>query len=463
MNKLHQSLRWMVLTIITFTAGANAFAQDDLYYDPATDVRPTTSRDDYGREESNVTRRYNDDDEYYEEDDYAYEYSSRIRRFHRPGTVVDYYDPYYVDLWNYDPFFMPGTTIYTYGFNDYWSWRRWRRYQRFNNWGAWNSWNTGWGVGWNSWGWNSCNVGWNSWNNPWVFNNYYYDPYWTWNGFNPYYCNNNVWVNNNYYYNNNNNGWNGGGNGGGYQPKTYTGTRRHGTTNSGFARINSGSTRMVAVDEKAPSIDLRRTGATQVGSNRTRETEATDRVNSRGGSNPTTPSRRPTDGVRDNTTTRGEQKNDRVEDRNGRSGTEPATRTGREKSERRPDETRPSRETERRPAETRPNRETERRPAETRPNRGNEERSERPSRNSGVEERSNRPSREAESRPSRTQERSERPSRSNDGGGRSMDNGGSRGGSERSSGGSNSGGGGRGGDSGGSRGGSSGGGRGGRG
>jgi hypothetical protein len=30
------------------------------------------------------------------------------RRFHRPSFGIDYYDPFYVDLYHYDPFFFSG-------------------------------------------------------------------------------------------------------------------------------------------------------------------------------------------------------------------------------------------------------------------------------------------------------------------------------------------------------------------
>jgi len=140
MKQKNNALLWMLLAFFTLALTAPAQAQDDLYYDPATDktVTPTNNNnDDYREEGSNVTRRYNGDDQYSDEDDYAYEYSSRIRRFHRPTQVIDYYDPYYVDLYNYDPYFLPGTTIYTYGYNDYWTWRRWQRWNRWNRWKCW--------------------------------------------------------------------------------------------------------------------------------------------------------------------------------------------------------------------------------------------------------------------------------------------------------------------------------------
>ena len=256
MKQKNNSLLWMLLACFTLAPSAPALAQDDLYYDPATDqqVSPNTDNGDTYEEGSNVTRRYNnDDDEYHDEDDYAYEYSSRIRRFHRPTRVIDYYDPYYVDLYNYDPYFLPGTTIYTYGYNDYWTWRRW---QRWNRWNSWNSFDYGWGCNtYSPWGWNSGFRGYNAWSNPSVFNNYYYDPYWTWNGYNPYYSNG--WANNNYYYNNGN--YNNGG-GSDYRPKTYTGVRRNGSSvNPGYARISDGGTtaRLIASAKEAPVIELK--------------------------------------------------------------------------------------------------------------------------------------------------------------------------------------------------------------
>ncbi|MCC6460710.1 MAG: hypothetical protein IT260_09600, partial [Saprospiraceae bacterium] len=214
--KRNKHLLWSFLMLAASMISLQALAQDDLYYDPATDA-PAPTYDNSSREENHLTQQYREDD-YYDEDEYAYEYSSRIRRFHRPSpAVVDYYDPFYVDMWNYDPFYLPGATIYVGGYNDYWTWRRWNRWQRYNRYSFYDPY---WGNGFNSWGfgWNRP-WGYSPWNNMNVYNNYYYDPYWTYNGYNPYYCQNNAWVNNSYYYNNNNNG----GNNNGYKPKTYTG------------------------------------------------------------------------------------------------------------------------------------------------------------------------------------------------------------------------------------------------
>jgi len=256
MKKVHNSLLWAIVGLFAVAFYPAANAQDDLYYDPATDA-PVSTPPTYTEEpngNSNVTRRYDDDEGYYDDDDdYAYEYSSRIRRFQRRSPVVDYYDPYFVDLYNYDPFFSPGTSIYVYNYNDYWSYRRW---QRWNRWNSWNSgWGGGWGAGWNSWGWNSAYSFNSPWYNPWVVNNYYYDPYWTCNGYNPYFQNQfygNGWSNNHYYYDNNN----GNGNGGGYSPKTYTGPRRNGSSvNPGYARIADSNGRLTPSQTNAPVLE----------------------------------------------------------------------------------------------------------------------------------------------------------------------------------------------------------------
>ncbi|MEY3242206.1 MAG: hypothetical protein RIR11_3645, partial [Bacteroidota bacterium] len=134
---------WMVILAV-FSASPVA-AQDDLYYDPSaprpkvtksTTTTTTTTTETYTDEYDNtgsVTSVANDDGYYDDEDEYAYEYSSRIRRFHnRRNVVVDYYDPFFIDMYQYDPFYLPGSSIYVSGFDDYWSYRRWRRFNRIN-------------------------------------------------------------------------------------------------------------------------------------------------------------------------------------------------------------------------------------------------------------------------------------------------------------------------------------------
>jgi len=269
MKKVHKSLLWAIVGLFALSFSSTVKAQDDLYYDPATDApAPTaaTYTEEY-TEKSNVTRTYNDNDQYYEDDDYAYEYSSRIRRFQNRSVAADYYDPLFVDLNNYDPFYSPGTSIYVYNYNDYWSYRRWQRWNRWNSWnsgggwggGGWGGGGWGGGGGWNSWGWNSAYSFNSPWYNPWVVNNFYYDPYWTCNGYNPYFQNQfygNGWANNHYYYNNNNGNGGNGDNGGGYSPQTYTGPRRNGSSvNPGYARIPDSKGRLATAEPNVPMIE----------------------------------------------------------------------------------------------------------------------------------------------------------------------------------------------------------------
>lgn len=255
---------------VSFLLGATSlFAQDDLYYNPATapviistttttttttTTETTTYSDPYS--ENGVTSVYDESGYYDEEDDYAYEYSSRIRRFHNRSMVSDYYDPFYSDLYFYDPYYLPGSSIYVVGMDDYWSYRRWRRWNRWNRWNEWGSpyayspW--GWNAGFNTWGWG---VGYySSWGNPWynpcVVNNYFYDPYWTWNGFNPYYGQHH----HHYYYGNNpvNND-------GGYRPSTYTGPRRGGSgIDQGYTRFNDRNGRITTANPGGATVELQR-------------------------------------------------------------------------------------------------------------------------------------------------------------------------------------------------------------
>jgi hypothetical protein len=117
-----------------------------------------------------VTNNYYSGDNYdYSNEYYDYEYSSRIRRFHRPYARYSYYDDCYTNYYWYDnnPFNY-GVSLYTsYG---WWNPRPW-------NWNFGWSWNSGWYGGY-SWGWGFNNFGyygnsyWNGYNHG--FNNGYY-------------------------------------------------------------------------------------------------------------------------------------------------------------------------------------------------------------------------------------------------------------------------------------------------
>lgn len=202
--------------LATFLLSAQTvFAQvDDIYYDPARDVVYETyvaedyaAGNDMGYRESlpSYSEDYND---YTYWDDYGYQYTSRIRRFHNPYGGFGYYDPVYSDMGFYDPWMMPGTSIYigVGGYYDYWQWRRMNRWRMNNSWMYWGSFNT---------------FGMRMWMDPWSYNNWgmyrvydpWFDPYWGgscfgpswgWGGFNNYYMVNNFYGHPGYWYGNSN-------------------------------------------------------------------------------------------------------------------------------------------------------------------------------------------------------------------------------------------------------------------
>ena len=92
-----------------------------------------------------VTNNYYYGDNYdYGNEYYDYEYSSRIRRFHRNSARFGYYDDYFTNYYwyDYDPYFY-GTSIYT-------SFNWWRpRYSGLRvGWSYFGGWNVGWSWGW---------------------------------------------------------------------------------------------------------------------------------------------------------------------------------------------------------------------------------------------------------------------------------------------------------------------------
>jgi hypothetical protein len=75
MKKVHKSLLWAIVGLFALSFNPEVNAQDDLYYDPATDAKaptPVATSEEYD-DNNNVTRRYEDEDEGYteDEDDYA--------------------------------------------------------------------------------------------------------------------------------------------------------------------------------------------------------------------------------------------------------------------------------------------------------------------------------------------------------------------------------------------------------
>lgn len=82
-------------------------------YDPPQEQRTSPQNPD-GRQDQGISENKN----YNSDDYYDYEYAARIKRFHR-ATCIDYYDPFYTNLYFYngDPYAY-GTSIY-YGYNWY--------------------------------------------------------------------------------------------------------------------------------------------------------------------------------------------------------------------------------------------------------------------------------------------------------------------------------------------------------
>ena len=122
-----------------------AQSYDDMYYDPAQDNQ-TYYEESYQTNDSydNDNYRYENDrlDDRYDDDYYDYYYTSRIKRFHRPYYGFNYYDPVYVDVGYYDPFFNPAATVLIYDIPySYRSYRNWRRLNRWNRWNGFNRWN----------------------------------------------------------------------------------------------------------------------------------------------------------------------------------------------------------------------------------------------------------------------------------------------------------------------------------
>lgn len=192
---------------------------DDIYYNPDTDTDyfswhdggtrhnpdkyyQESWRDESYQDDPLSDSRSFDDRDYTYFDDYAYHYSSRIRRFHRPVYGAGFFDPFYTNMGFYDPFLMnpfsSNLSIYI-GFNQF----GWNSFQQMNPWNRWNRWNR-----WNSWGdpffgmggmnpmspWGFNNWG-GGFGNTWFVNNYFGDPFFG----NPYfsnaYCPPTHWVN----------------------------------------------------------------------------------------------------------------------------------------------------------------------------------------------------------------------------------------------------------------------------
>lgn len=150
-----------LLGLFLFAGSGIAQAYDDLYYDPSRATKTVKSRETVYTDQSYDDNSYQAEDDYYlDDEDYDYYYASRIRRFHRPLYGFDFFDPFYVDMSYYDPFYNRGMTVLIY--DDPYSYRSiyrrnfWRNSFRYNSWAGINPYRSP--FGWNSW---------NTWSDPW--------------------------------------------------------------------------------------------------------------------------------------------------------------------------------------------------------------------------------------------------------------------------------------------------------
>ncbi len=106
--------RYSFLVAVLMMWSVGAFAQyDDLYYNPDNSVSESTTVNSPSNDQNYAAMRGNQVSSYesqnYDNDEYDYYYTSRIRRFHRPLYGFNYFDPYYTDLYYYDPFMPMGS------------------------------------------------------------------------------------------------------------------------------------------------------------------------------------------------------------------------------------------------------------------------------------------------------------------------------------------------------------------
>lgn len=195
----------LVLSLALVLPLAGRSQSDDLYFDPVRDVvysEPVYEAPSYPSAPTyreTLPPYENEYDDYSYWDDQGFFYTSRIRRFHQPYGGFGYFDPIYTDMGFYDPWMMPGTSIYVGmgGFNDWMYWRRMNRFRMGPSWGMWGGWNT---------------FGMRMWMDPWTFSPWgafrvydpWFDPYWGGMCFNRGFMpgwgfGNNVFINNHFY------------------------------------------------------------------------------------------------------------------------------------------------------------------------------------------------------------------------------------------------------------------------
>lgn len=147
---------------------------DDLYYTPRRGV----VNNNFGNNNQNQNFDFNnrgvayddyDNDEFDYYDDYDYQFSRRIRQFHRPNPGFGFYDPFF-----FDPFLNPWHN--PWAFQPMWigmpmnPWMRPGLSLCFNRWNRFGGWGVGMGFGSPMMGWGNPWMGWGSpmmgWGNP---------------------------------------------------------------------------------------------------------------------------------------------------------------------------------------------------------------------------------------------------------------------------------------------------------
>jgi hypothetical protein len=151
----------VILSILLYQTVAVA-QFDDLYYVPnksgTSSGYNNSANNSYGNQNNYDNDAYDqydyDGDMYDNYDDYDYQYSRRIRKFHRVNPGFGFYDPFF-----YDPFMNPWYNPYAFG--PVWIGRPMNPWFRpglsicYNRWNRMGSFGMGWGYspwGFNSWG-----------------------------------------------------------------------------------------------------------------------------------------------------------------------------------------------------------------------------------------------------------------------------------------------------------------------
>lgn len=257
-KQMKKSFLYVMTLGLVFGFGSIQAQYDDVYYGSSSSrsrTKPVSNSNYSSNEQDEPYQDEYYDDEYDDEsynymDEYDYNYTHRIRRFHRPLAGRSFYDPFYWDPWYFDPYYYsrgfgfitPRLGISFYSFNDY---NRWSRWQRFNSFRYWD---------------------------PWTYSYWSYDPF-LFNRYNNYYWASSAWCPTSWYtnrYYSHNTYW-GNSYNGSYQPRYYTdnnvhfGPRHYGATTTSDRGPSRSTTRVFSEPTgKVGNDPLRRTSPRDV-------------------------------------------------------------------------------------------------------------------------------------------------------------------------------------------------------